>query len=154
MGDILGLSGVELENIWSMSRRCFGECVYHQQLLDGMSLSSSANKQHFGFLASLKMFTHFCPLLNDKITPNMATCREIFLTQAVSLTTFSQLFYASPKYFLEFPKHFSLWSIFSESGAFQLPQFLIWPEKMLDILSSLLNKWSVSYDDVIILKCG
>ena len=25
---------------------------------------------------------------------------------------------------------------------------------MLDILSSLLNKWSVSYDDVIILKCG
>ena len=36
----------------------------------------------------------------------MATCREIFLTQAVSLTTFSQLFYASPKYFFRIPKTF------------------------------------------------
>ena len=48
----------------------------------------------------------------------MATCREIFLTQAVSLTTFSQLFYASPKYFLEFPKHFSVWSIFFRIWSF------------------------------------
>ena len=68
----------------------------------------------------------------------MATCQEIFLTQAVSLTTFSQLFYASPKYFLEFPKHFSVWSIFLAATVSHLARknagYIVTTEQMFPIL--------------------